>query len=603
MGVATYSIARGRFLPEYRSDFDAILPNPASPAGIAFFDDAMLPLLRKRAEVVHRHGAACVGQLHNLGAARNTENFQPAVAPSAVVDDYEREVPHELEPDDIEQIVEAFAHGVRRLKEAGLDGAELHGAHGYLIHQFLSPFTNRRTDRYGGSLENRLRFVREIIDASRQLVGDSFPIGLRINGDEFLPGGLTADDVRDICVQLSSRLAFINVAGGSFTGLKDGLRLPYVAPWLIEPGPMLAAAALIKRSVGIPVIVAGRINDPALAERILADGSADMVGMARAFIADPQFANKARAGEPFRKCIANNECHVPGRPLVCAINSAAGREDELRVEPALRIQRILVIGGGPAGMEAARIAAQRGHSVVLCEKELQLGGQLRVIAQDPARRSLGDYVEDVGRELARAGVEIRLATEASASLVASVQADVVIVATGSRPWIPPVAGASDARVVTALDVLRGTVNVGQHVLVVGELEDHLPPPTVAAFLAAQGKQVEVIAEPMVVGAGIEPSTLHLLTRRLLELGVVLSPLTALGRIDADSITVTNVFTGQERYVRGIDTVVLTCGSRANDDLARSLAGQPGERYLVGDCAAPRRLIHAVLSGARVAATL
>lgn len=605
LGVYNEPTGPGRFLPAYAPDLDAVLPDPTTPEGIAYYDDTVIPALRKQAEAVHRHGAACVGQVLHLGAAKHQDNYRPAVAPSAVVDEYDRHVPHELDEEEIAHLVAAFGHAARRVKEAGMDGVEVHGAHGYLFQQFLSPLTNLRTDGYGGSLERRLRFLIEVLDAIRVRVGPRFLVGLRINGDEFAEGGLTNQDIVEVARRVEGRLGYLNISGGNYTGLKRGLALAYVAPWYVPPGPNVPMAAAVKKAVRIPVIVAGKITDPAQAERILAEGAADMVGMTRAFIADPHFVQKALEGkaDDIRRCVGANECHFPGRQAVCMVNAAAGREEELDFAPASVPRRVLVIGGGPAGLEAARVAALRGHRVTLWERSDTLGGQLRVIARDPNRANLLDFLHWLERQDRGLGVEVRLQMEAAVDSVAAEGADVVLVATGSATYVPPVPVTGPTTVVTDLAVLQGRVPPGRRVLVVGGLEDHLAPPTVAELLAGQGKQVEVITELLTVGEGVEPATLYLLTKRLLEKGVVLTPLTALKAIEHGAVVVENTLTRRERRIPDVDAVVLACGRRANDALARALKGRLRELHLVGDCRAPRRIVHAVLEAARLASVL
>jgi 2,4-dienoyl-CoA reductase-like NADH-dependent reductase (Old Yellow Enzyme family)/thioredoxin reductase len=603
-GVHNYSAGPGRFFPDYAGDFDVRPLNPASPEGIRYYDEKVIPVLRKRAEAVHRHGAVCIGQVLHLGnSIQHAGALRLAMAPSPVPDEFDIDVPHELEVEEIAELVQVFAHGARRVKEAGLDGVEIHAAHGYLINQFLSPHANRRDDQYGGNPDKRLRFLLEILDATRELVGPSFPIGVRIAGEEFREGGLALEEVKQIARRLNNRLDYINVSGGNHMGLtQDGVMLAYVSPSYVPPGPNVPMAAAIKAVVDIPVIVAGRINDPVLAEGILADGSADMVGMARAFIADPDFANKAREGrtEDIRTCIVTNECHYVGRrrPVMCAINAAAGREAEMDFAPAQTRKLVLVVGGGPAGMEAARTAALRGHRVLLSERRTELGGNLSIIARDPNRRQVGDLVVYLQSQLKKLGVELLLGEEISPEMVGELAPDAVVLATGAEPYVPPIPGAEDERVVTCLQVLRGEATVGQRVLVLGGLEDHLPAPTVAEFLADQGKSVEVVSELMTVGQGIESATQYLLTKRLLEKEVTLSPLTGVLAIRGGTVVVRNTFTRRERRIEGIDTVVLACGGRSNTQLARALKGRVKELHSIGDCLAPRRILSAVLDGSR-----
>ncbi len=603
-GIYQFPFSRGPFNRASVGEFDAVYPSPVSSEGRAYYDETVTPLLRKRAETAHRHGVAIVGQLYHPGASRSTDNLQPAIGPSRFQDEHLPEAPHVLDEAEIGELVETYANGARRVKDAGLDGAEIHAAHGYLIEQFLSPFSNKRTDRYGGSLDNRMRFLLEIIDAIRAQVGPDFPVGIRTIGDELVDGGLTVEEMTAICRKLSGLLTYINISGGTHSGLIGGAKPAYVSPWFVAPGLNVPMAAAIKKAVDIPVIVGGRINDPEQAERILAEGSADMVGMVRALIADPDFIIKARDGRAheIRKCIANNECHAlhdAQRPIRCAVNAAATQEDRLSIEPTETRKRVLVVGGGPAGMEAARVAAERGHQVSLYEKGESLGGTLNVITRDPDRRNMADFTRYLEGQLERLGVVVHTGVEMIPETVVEQAPDAVVVAVGAVPFVPALPGLDGGNVVTAVDVLLGTARVGNRVVVVAGLEEHLPPLSIAGFLAGKGKQVEVISEMLVAGHGIEMRTLHPLTRRLLEQGVALTPLTKLKAVEGDALLVANSYTYEERRIEGVDTVVLACGGEAAIGLAAELKGRVPELFSIGDCLAPRRLIHAVVDGFRV----
>ena len=350
-GVAHITSVASRFIPSHAGDFDGTGPDPATQAGIAHFDGTVTPMLRERAEAVHRHGAACVGQIFHLGSYRDSDGFRPSIAPSVVVDEEDRHLPHALDESELERLVVAFGHAVRRVRDAGMDGAEIHCAHGFLLNEFLSPYSNRRQDRYGGSFENRLRLLREVLD-SAEAQAPGFPIGIRINGDELVSGGLDPDGVAEIVGALASRLVYVNVSGGNASGLRDGLRLAYSSPWLVKAEHNVAAAARIKARTSLPVVVAGRVLGAVQAERILERGEADLVGMVRPLIADPDLPRKSREGRlaDIRPCLGQNECHgfhgTRGH-LVCAVNAAAGREEEFDVEP---------------GRPGRRAAASRGHA-------------------------------------------------------------------------------------------------------------------------------------------------------------------------------------------------------------------------------------------------
>ena len=599
-GVGHHPSGPGRFMREYAREWDAVLPSPVTKEGIAYFDETLIPAMRGQADAAHRGGAFCVGQLHHSGAARHSDNLQPTVSPSDVPDEYDRQVPRPLEVWEIAELLEAYGHGARRIREAGMDAVEVHAAHGYLIQQFLSPFNNKRTDRYGGSFDNRVRFLEEILEAIRSAV-PGFPIGMTITMDEMVEGGLGVEEMQQVGKRVEDKLVYFNVRGGTYTGMRGGLKTPYVAPWYIPAGPSVPGAAALKAVVETPVSVVQRITDPAFADRLIGEGLVDFVGMTRALIADPDWVNKARDGasDDIKVCIVTNDCHYPGRAISCTVNPDAGREDEMAIVPAATPRDVAVVGGGPAGMEAARVAAVRGHRTVLYERAAELGGLIGIIGRrNPHRPEFASHVEYQERQLRKAGVDIRLGVAVSAEMLAETNPDVVIVATGSHHYVPEAPGIESERVVSAIEVLQGA-EVGQNVVVVGGIEDHAPPGMIAEYLADQGKNVEIVTELMTLGSGLEPSTLNVLTKRLLERNVVISNLLAVRKLEDNILTLVNTFTGQETRIEEIDTVVLACGSRAETGLEAAVKGRFAETYAVGDCRAPRRMVHAVLEGARV----
>ena len=565
------------------------------------WDDRVIPGLKRLADSVHEQGTKIFGQLIHQGRQMSSAiTNRPLLAPSAVPCPLRREIPKQMELEDIREITYSFGQGARRLKEANFDGVELQGAHGYLLQQFMSPFSNKRKDEYGGSLENRLRFVFEVIEEVRKNVGDDFVVGIRISGDEFVPGGLTIEEMKTISQRLvnSGQIDYVSVSVGNYASSQ--LTTP---PWYVPAGSFVYLAANIREVVDVPVICVNRINDPILAEKILADHQADLVGMCRALIADPEFPKKAREDrlDEIRHCIACRQgcsgvttATIPY--LTCTINAEVGEESEIsHVKETSVKKKVLVIGGGPAGLEVARMAAKRGHQVILCEKDRELGGQVALLAKDPMRNEIGGIIQFLTQQIQKLGVDVRLGVSATPEMVEELNPDVVVVATGSEPDIPPIPGIEKVDVATVWDVFKQEGKIGQRVLVIAGGEGHQPPVSAAEFLSNQGKHVEVVSTLSVVGADLETNTFKLLYQRLLEKGVILTPFSGVKEILPGEAVVYNVYTKAERRIP-IDTVVVATGSRSIDHLYFSLKGRVKEVYRVGDCAAPRKINNAIYEG-------
>jgi 2,4-dienoyl-CoA reductase-like NADH-dependent reductase (Old Yellow Enzyme family)/thioredoxin reductase len=586
-------------------DWDEKAIAPLTAAGIAHYDDTVIPWMRRRSEVVHEAGAACFAQVFHPGAARHGATADPALGPSAVRDPYEAHMPRPLRDHEIEELAWAFAHGIRRAREGGMDAAEVHAAHGYLVSQFLSPYFNQRDDRWGGSRENRVRFPRTILEHARAMVGADFPIGIRVGIDADGHGrGITVDEQAAMCELLAPHVDYISVSGGSYAGFGDGAEVAYVSPWYTAPGFNVDAAAAVKARVDVPVIVTGRIADVAIAESILADGAADMIGMVRALIADPDLPNKAREGRAheIRMCLGMSECHAIGPhrvPVTCAVNAAAAREAEMEITPAPIPKTVVVVGAGPAGMEAARVAARRGHRVYLADSRRTIGGTPAVLALDPNRRNLRDHAAYFETQLRALGVELMLGNEVTAQELIDFAPDAVVVATGGRPYVPK--GLGPEHVVHALDVLRGTPTADT-VVVVGGLDKHLGPPTIAEFLVDQGRRVELISEQFDFASGIEDGTRIPLMQRLRAKGVQVSLCHRLVAAGDGTVDVVDSFTHDLRRINNA-TAVLACGSIPDERLADALRDHIPEIHVVGDATAPRRIMHATLDGARAAMTI
>ncbi|MFQ5827120.1 MAG: mycofactocin system FadH/OYE family oxidoreductase 2 [Dehalococcoidia bacterium] len=575
------------------------------------FDERVIPRYRTITGMVHKYSAKIFAQInHNGGQGSGVYSRLPLWAPSPIADPLFREVPKEMEPEDMREVVGGFALAARHVKEGGFDGIELQASHSSLIRQFFSPQANRRTDSYGGSLDNRMRFCNEIIDAIKEAVGCDFALGIRLCGDELIEGGLTLEETVEIARNLAStgKIDYINTSIGTATHtlfMVDGsMHTP--------PGYQLYISSAIRKAVDLPVFCVGRIKDPVQAERILAEGHADMVGMVRAQICDPEFANKAREGrlEAIKVCLSCNQYCI-GRlglnlPLGCIQSPAAGKERELGIgtlRPAPRRKRVVVVGGGPGGMEAARMAALRGHDVILYEKENELGGQVNIIVKVPNRVEFGDLIRNLRQELEALKVKVKLGTEVTADTVEAEKPDAVVLATGSLPAPSSIPISDGAQVVEARQVLRGEVEVGQRVVLIDEVGFHEATST-AEFLADRGRQVEIVTSALYCGQDLGLTLdLEMWHRRARAKGIAITPNVVVRDISGNTVTVFNHYSGHEWHIEGVDTVVRAAPGRANDALYFALKGRVRELYRVGDCVAPRRVALAILEGHLVARSL
>lgn len=590
--------------------------HPSSPASewnlIANHDDSVVPAYRALAEAVHRHDCAIFSQLTHLGrrAQSDSESWHVLLAPSQIPEKVHREVPHELEPEQIAMLVRAFGDAARRCREGGLDGIELSFAHNHLVDQFWSPLFNRRTDEYGGSLENRLRFGVLVLEEIRRQVGRDWVVGARISGDELTDGGLTALDMAEIARRLagSGLVDFLSIVGGGAHTFS--LQAGCVPNMSFPNGVYVPLAAAIKAAVpDLPIFHATRIVDPVHADQVLADGSVDMVGMTRALIADPEMPRKAREGrlDDVRQCVGANEGCIDriyqGKPVTCIQNPGTGREGELgEIRPAATRKKVVVVGGGVAGLEAARMATLRGHRVVLLEREREVGGQVLIAARTPARADYAGIVRFLARQVEKLGVDCRLRVEATVEAVLAEQPDAVVVATGSHAYRPELPGLDGKHVVTDRDVLQDRVEVGDRVVVVDDVHTQQGLST-AEFLLQRGKRVEVVSRLFYPGQDVGVTSIVPLYSRLFAHGVTLTPHTDLVAVEGSTVLVANVYSGQERRLEGVDTVVLAMGSRSTDALYRALKGQVPELHAIGDCVAPRGVHHAILEGTRVGVRL
>jgi 2,4-dienoyl-CoA reductase-like NADH-dependent reductase (Old Yellow Enzyme family) len=573
--------------------------------GNTFAQPAAVQKFRAAAEAIHEHGAKFVGQLWHPGAQGGGPTRVPW-APSTVPHPDSWSIPHPMTTDEVREVIEGYAHGAAILREAGVDGAEIHGAHGYMITQFLSPLSNTRDDEYGGDFERRLNFPIQIMEAIRREVGRDWTVGMRVSADEMTEGGYTADDFRKIAPYLTAddRLDYLSVSVGIYRS-KDTI----IAPMYYPSGAFVYLAAMVKEVVDIPVVCIGRINDPTMAEQVLRDNQADMVGMTRANICDSELPNKSREGrlDEIRHCIACNEgCwgHIERQiPITCAINPAVGREEywgEVRHSESPR--RVVIVGGGPAGCEAARVAAMAGHKVTLFEKEPVLGGQANIAAKGPGRVDFAEIGRYQTVELTRLGVDLRLSHKAGAADVLSLQPDEVFVAAGGRPRVPDhVAGIDGPNVFQAWDVLNGAAVAGERVIVLDE-EHHIQALSVAELMAGQGKHVEVVTHEFAAGELLEPITRMATMRRIDGMGIPIRTATWVKAVGPDFALLYNVGTSKEERV-AVDSVVLACGLLPETELLDELRAANAKVRSVGDCNGARRLEQSVFEGHLAARSL
>ncbi|MBI2847374.1 MAG: FAD-dependent oxidoreductase [Chloroflexi bacterium] len=581
-------------------------PTSASRAGsdVRNLSDDIIPWYRRMADAVHEFGTGFFVELSHAGRSGQSRLESPLISASDVwTEIHPNWVPHEASVELLAEIAEAFGKAAARCRAGGADGIEIHAANGILLHQFLSPLMNKRTDQYGGSLENRLRYHLEVLSQVRRHVGNDFVVGIRIVSSDLAEGGLSNLDMQEVALRLqeSGLVNYLSITTGHRQDYMGSVQL--TPDMSFRPGAFVPLAANIKRAIRLPVIVTGRIIHPVQAEEILANGQADLIGMVRALIADPELPNKARQGRlaDIRYCTGDMEgCYGDYRglrpPVGCIQNPVVGREKEWGELPkAERVKRVVVVGGGPAGMEAARVASIRGHSVILFEREKRLGGQIHVAADAPGRDELRQMVVWLSNQIMRGEIDVRLGKEATADAVLTLTPECVIVATGSVHHLPELPGNSDLQKITAWDVLRG-VKTGQRILlydIIGDQQGF----GAAEYLALQGKKIEFVTPLPHPGIHILPVSWRIQYQRLVELNVAFTPLTRIVRLEEQRVVLSHDFArNRERVVEGVETLVVAAPPHADDRLARELKGKLTEIHLIGDAVAPRGIQAATFEG-------
>lgn len=589
-----------------------VMPNTAT--AIPVYDDRVIGHYEKFASRIHPHGMKLFQQLWHGGSARVIPGTAPWSA-SDVPNPTAGVVPRPMTRAMIDEVVGAFASAARRVRDGGLDGVEIHAAHGYLVGQFLSPATNHREDEYGGTLENRVRFLRDVLRAVRSEVGPTFPVGIRLSADEEIEGGLTPTDTADIVRLVEDDVDFVDVSYGSY------YRFYKMLATLEEPlGYEVPKSSVVTRATHKPTIVTGRIMTLDHASHIVETGDADMVSMVRALIADPDLIVKARTGraDEVRPCIGTSQGCVgmllsTGK-IQCVVNVAAGNETRVPFEtpaPAAERKKVLVVGGGPAGLEAARTLALRGHRVSLYEMARQLGGQVAIAASAPYRSDLGALTTWLADEIRRLDVRVHLQTPVDPDLILSEAPDAVIIATGSTPRrdgfqagrpAHPAQGADLPHVYTSWDVFGfgGRATIGKRAVVFDDTGG-FDAISVAEALVAAGAQVTVVTRHEQLGARVPfpPATVLAAREHLMAGGAEFIPMYSVREITPTAVEFVGASDTNTLTIEA-DTVVLVGHNHPNRELADALEGAPFPVHLIGDAASGHTIQQAVAQATQVA---
>jgi len=579
-----------------------------APGRAGLYDDKFIPGMAGVAEAVHKHGAKIAWQVlyHGKLLLQWIDQIPypwetRAIGPSAIPWVRVGTSPQEATYEDIEYLLDNWSEAARRVKSAGLDAVEIHGGHGYGITQWLSPRDNKRNDEYGGSPENRARFACELISRVRQKVGPDFPIIFRFSGADFMPGGITVEQ------SVIQAPLFVKAGADALhvSACEEESTQWQFPSYLFPDGAIIHLAGAIKKVVNVPVIAVGKIWDPKFAEQILEEGKADFIAMGRALLADPELPNKAKEGkyDEIRRCIYCNNClnrsawpeYMQKLGRTCTVNSALLREREFEIKPAAKTKRVMVVGGGVAGMEAARVLSERGHLVFLCEKESKLGGQFAIAAQQPHKEAYASFIEYQQKGLARAGVNVMLNIEVTREMIDEAEPEALVVATGATPLVPDIPGVNCHNVVQANDVITGRAQVGDRVIVVG---GRLLGMEVALALAEQGKRVTLTTLHFLGqnGAPLERNLYRALRNGLIEHEVNIFENSPVWEIREDGIYI--AFHNELVFLRA-DTVILALGAKPERKLAEELREAGYCLFEIGDCVQPRDAMQAVREGAEI----
>jgi 2,4-dienoyl-CoA reductase-like NADH-dependent reductase (Old Yellow Enzyme family)/thioredoxin reductase len=561
--------------------------------------DELVTGLQRLTEAVHAAGGLMMAHINHAGRAANPKLVHAGelVSASKVLCPANQVMPRGLTRDEISEVVAAFGAAARRVREAGFDAIEIPFSHGYLIHQFLSPHTNHRQDEYGYTIENRLRFGREVIAAVRQQVGSDFPIVVRLNAKDYVDGGLNLENA----VEIAGGLESLGVNAISITSGTMCESVPFcLYPSGTPKANLLPMAARIREDIALPVIVAGRIRSPAVAREAIAAGQTDLIGLGRPFLADPDWVRKAQGGDE-QAILLCAACHQgclaqlrKGEGTHCMFNPLTGRESEIQLTEAEKPRRVMVIGGGPAGLESAYIAALRGHQVSLFEQEDRLGGQFHLAARVPYKEEFLDVIGYLSLMVARAGIDVHLDIHVTPQMIANMHPEVVVVATGGIPLTIPFPGLEETRWFLASDLIGGTGRVvSPSALVVG---GGLVGLEVADLLANQDRRITVVEMLPEVGGDMDMLARAMLLGRLQQKNVTIHTSTKVTRLTRETAFAQK---NDSEIQFPIETVILAVGVRPNRELVGALEQSDLETYVIGDAVQPRKALEAIWEGFEV----
>ncbi len=587
--------------------------------------DAVLPSFVRLNEAMHQAGSKTAAQLFHAGRYALLEKLQPRAPSGVLASHYSHTPPKEMSKADIEETIDHFVQAARRAKATGFDAVEMMCSQGYLVNEFTSPIANQRTDEYGGSFENRLRFPLEMIQRVKQEVGSGFPIIMRLCAEEFVPGGMGLAESRRIAKAFEQ--AGVDILDLQIAWHESRVPSVYMT---VPRGAFVYLANAIKQEVKIPVIAVNRINDPLLADEILREGRADLIGMCRPLLADPELPKKAEQGRFEDICLCTGclqgclawKPDGDRVPVNCLVNPEVGREETFALKPAAKSKKVVVVGGGPAGLEAARVLALRGHKVTLYEKEKELGGYLKFAAMVPGKSEFGYFIQYLAKQVEKLGVKVICGKEATTGIIQREKPAAVVIATGTKQRIPGIPGIDKKKVVRFQDVIARKVEMGKTVVVMGAggigsdtaifaAKEGSPSPESIVFLLNNGavngegatrldkgtRKVTLMRRKGAIGGGIPRQVRWVVLQDLKALGV--NTLTELDYVEVTDDGLVIKQNGEKKLIPA-DTIIVAAGGEPENSLYQALQGKIPEVYIVGNAKEVRNCLDAVYEGAEVA---